>query len=217
MEILINKVLAIETPGWQKEIIVVNDGSTDDTRNILKKFEHTTLVLHEKTNGGKGTAVHHGLERAQGDFVLLQDADLEYEPNDIPALLAGLEKADVVYGSRNLLPRERTGAYIPRIGVWFLTTLINLLYGLRLTDVWTCYKLFPRKAGVDFVAGRFESELLFTAALARQKYRFIEIPIAYHPRKTTEGKKIRYRDGMFAIFVILRDWLTHPSSAPRPQ
>jgi glycosyltransferase involved in cell wall biosynthesis len=198
-------------PGWEKEIIVVDDASRDGTRDILKRHENEMRVIYCDKNGGKGTAVRRGMEQATGEYVLIQDADLEYDPGDIPSLLAAVDAgdADVVYGSRNLSPRTRRGGAIARAGVWFITKLINLLYGLSLTDVWTCYKLFPRAAGGDFAAGRFESELLFTAALARRGYRFSEVPISYAPRAVAEGKKIRYRDGIHAIIAIVLDWVRH--------
>ncbi len=208
---LLNRLQAAPTPGWEKEIIVVDDASRDGTRDILKQYEQTMHVLYCEKNGGKGTAVRRGVEQATGDYVLIQDADLEYDPADIQNLLAIIEAgtAEVVYGSRNLSPRTRRGGFIPRLGVWFITQLINTLYRLSLTDVWTCYKLFPREAVGDLVAGRFESELLFTAALARRKYRFAEAPISYAPRPIAEGKKIRYRDGFYAIFIIIVDWVRH--------
>ena len=206
---LLQKVFDVPILGWQKEVIIVDDASQDNTCEILREYENRAKVLYQENNSGKGSAVKRGLEASTGDYVLIQDADLEYEPADIPKLLAALKEAQVVYGSRNLRPRERRGAWIPRLGVWFLTKLINTMWGLRLTDVWTCYKLFPREAGADFVAGRFESELLFTAALARRGYRFAEVPISYHPREVSEGKKICNRDGIKAIIVLMRDRLTH--------
>lgn len=208
IEELLRRVEEASTPNWQKEVIVVDDASSDGTRNILKKYEQKFRVIYQAQNGGKGTAVKRGVAEATGEYLLIQDADLEYDPSDYAALLAVIDaqQADVVFGSRNLRPRERQGAYIPRMGVWFLTQLINVLYGLRLTDVWTCYKLFPRAAADSVVAGRFESELLHTAALARRGYRFVEVPIAYHPRPLNEGKKIRYRDGLVAIYAILFDY-----------
>jgi dolichol-phosphate mannosyltransferase len=198
-------------PGWKKEIIVVDDASRDNTRDILKRYENKMLVIYCEKNGGKGTAVRRGIEHATGDYVLIQDADLEYDPADIQNLLAVIQEggANVVYGSRTLDTRTRHGGLIPRLGVWFITKLINALYRLSLTDVWTCYKLFPREAAGDFVAGRFESELLFTAALARRRYRFAEVPISYFPRDIASGKKIRYRDGIYAIIVIIMDWVRH--------
>lgn len=206
---LLDKVFAADLRGWEREVIIVDDASTDGTRDMVKAYEGRATVLYQPTNTGKGSAVRRGLSAATGAYALLQDADLEYEPSDIAVLLQLVEAggADVVYGSRNLRPREREGAWIPRIGVWFLTKLINFLWRLRLTDVWTCYKLFPTEAKDDFKDGRFESELLFTAALARRGYRFAEAPISYHPREASEGKKIRYRDGVQAIIVLIADKL----------
>ena len=198
-------------PGWEKEIIVVDDASRDNTRDILKRYENKMLVIYCEKNGGKGTAVRRGMEHATGKYILIQDADLEYDPADISNLLALIQNgsADVVYGSRTLDPRTRHGDLIPRLGVWFITKLINILYRLSLTDVWTCYKLFPREAAGDFIAGHFESELLFTAALARRRYHFAEVPISYAPRPVSEGKKIRYRDGIYAVIAIILDWFRH--------
>ncbi len=211
IETTLQRLFDTNRPGWEKEIIIVDDASTDGTRDILKRHEKEARVLYSPVNGGKGTAVRAGLEIATGEHVLIQDADLEYNPADIPALLLVLERgtAEVVYGSRTISPATHHGEIIPRVGAWFITKLINTLWGLSLTDVWTCYKLFPRVAAGDMVAGRFESELLLTAALKRRGYRFAEVPISYAPRTTTEGKKIRYRDGLYAIVVIVMDWARH--------
>ncbi|MCX6787578.1 MAG: glycosyltransferase family 2 protein [Candidatus Kaiserbacteria bacterium] len=208
---LLSRVRGASVGGWEKEILVVDDASTDGTRELLKKYEDTMRILYLKKNGGKGTAVRHGLAEATGDYILIQDADLEYDPIDIQSLLVPIDAgvADVVYGSRTIGPVKRRGGFIARIGVWLITKLINTLYRLKLTDVWTCYKLFPREASVDFSAGRFESELLFTAALARRDCRFVEVPISYAPRDSVEGKKIRYRDGIYAIIVICMDRIRH--------
>ncbi len=208
---LLARVRAADMRGWEKEIIVVDDASRDGTPNLLKKYEDTVHVIYLDRNGGKGTAVRRGMKEATGDYVLIQDADLEYHPGDIQNLLSIINsgEADVVYGSRTISPLTRRSGLIARTGVWFITKLINTLYRLKLTDVWTCYKLFPREAGDDFVVGRFESELLFTAALARRNYRFAEVPISYTPRNIAEGKKIRYRDGIYAIIVICTDWFRH--------
>lgn len=211
IEEILNRVQAAPMLGWEKEIVIVDDASHDGTRDILKRYEDVFRVIYCEMNGGKGTAVRRGLEHATGDYVLIQDADLEYDPTDIQNLLSIVEggAAEVVYGSRNLNPRTRRGGLMPRLGVWLITKLINVLHRLSLTDVWTCYKLFPREAAADFAVGRFESELLFTAALARRGYRFAEAPISYAPRALSEGKKIRYRDGFYAIIVLVHDWFRH--------
>lgn len=208
---LLTRLAAASLPGWGKEIIVVDDASRDGTRDILRRYENEMRVIYCEENGGKGTAIRRGITQATGAYVLIQDADLEYDPADIAALVAVVDRgtADVVYGSRNISPRTKRGGLLARAGVWFITKLINLLYRLSLTDVWTCYKLFPREAADEFAAGRFESELLFTAALARRGYRFAEVPISYYPRAVAEGKKIRYRDGIWAIMAIVRDWVRH--------
>ncbi|MDP2652245.1 MAG: glycosyltransferase family 2 protein [bacterium] len=211
IEEILARLAAAYTCAWKKEIIVVDDASHDGTREILKKYENTISVIYCDTNGGKGTAVRYGLEKATGEYILIQDADLEYNPADIQALVSVIDTgvADVVYGSRTLSSSTKHGGTIARLGAWSITKLINFLYGLRLTDVWTCYKLFPRAASADFISGHFESELLFTAALARRQYRFIEVPISYAPRLFSEGKKIRYRDGIYAIIAIVVDWFRH--------
>lgn len=208
---LLRRVEKAPMPGWEREIIVIDDGSQDSTQVILKEYESRIKVLYQVKNTGKGTAVQRGLREATSNYVIIQDADLEYDPQEIKNLLAVLDagRAEVVYGSRNLHHEKRSGFWVQRLGVWFITKLMNFLYGFKLTDVWTCYKLFPREAGPDFVAGHFESELLFTASLARRGYRFEEVAISHHPRSVAEGKKIRYRDGIQAIIVIILDRLVH--------
>ncbi|HWB33894.1 MAG TPA: glycosyltransferase family 2 protein [Candidatus Paceibacterota bacterium] len=206
---LLDRVLKVELPGWGKEVVVVDDCSRDSTRSILKNYEDRVHVIYRERNGGKGTAVRQGLELARGEYALIQDADLEYDPADIPALLAKVDdgSGEVVFGSRNLGPERRRSGLISYLGAGLITLEMNLLYGLSLTDVWTCYKLFPREAAPDFTAGRFESELLFTAALARRGYRFAEAPISYYPRDIAHGKKIRNSDGIKAIVAVAADWL----------
>lgn len=208
---LLKKVFDVSLPGWSKEVIIVDDASLDGTRDIVREYRNRATVLFQERNQGKGSTVKRALAAATGDYVIIQDADLEYDPGDIPALLSVLESgvADVVYGSRTLDPHARHGGLIARVGAWFITKLINTLYGLSLTDAWTCYKVFPRAASDAFTAGRFESELLFTAALARRQYRFAEVPISYAPRAVADGKKIRYRDGLYAIIAICIDRIRH--------
>lgn len=214
---ILGRVIAAPTQNWEKEIIVVDDASTDGTQTLLEEFWPYARIVCREKNGGKGSAVREGLVLATGSHVLIQDADLEYDPEEIQHLLEVIDRgeAEVVYGSRNLRPREREGALIPRLGVWSITKLINALHGQHLTDVWTCYKLFPSEAAGEFVPGRFESELLFTAALSRRGYRFLEVPISYHPRDASAGKKIRYRDGIWAIAILIADWMVNGGVAKR--
>lgn len=213
-EILL-RVLAVDLSfpdvSWEKEIIIVDDASTDNTKNILKGFNHVAKVITLSKNNGKGTAVKRGLEEATGDYIIIQDADLEYNPNEIPLFLKELkpDSSYVVYGSRNLYHVKRKGFIHQRLGVWFITKMINGFYNLRLTDVWTCYKLFPQSAKEHFVPGRFEAELLFTTALARANFMIMEVPITHAPRDAKYGKKIRIIDGLKAIQLLLAEKLLH--------
>lgn len=208
LEKLLKAVEEVSLSPWEKEIIVVDDASTDKTSEILTTYGSKIKVIRQEKNGGKGTAVERGLKEATGDYIIIQDADLEYSPKEIPLFLSQIDKGEkVVFGSRNLHHVERKGFYFQRFGVWVITKLINGLYGAQLTDVWTCYKLFPAKAKKHFVKGRFEAELLFTAAILRHGYTIVEVPISHTPRDAKEGKKIRYRDGFRAIQLLLADRL----------
>lgn len=208
---LLARVFAVSMPGWITEIIIVDDASIDKTHEILKKYRHVAKVITHEQNEGKGTAVRRGLAEATGDYIIIQDADLEYHPQEIPSLVAALGegKNRAVFGSRNLHHEERQGFIFQRLGVWFITKIINTFYGAKLTDVWTCYKLFPSDAKKHFVPGKFEAELLFTTALLRNGYRIVEAPISHAPRSAVEGKKIRYRDGFRAIQLLLADRLAN--------
>ncbi|HVT75239.1 MAG TPA: glycosyltransferase [Candidatus Paceibacterota bacterium] len=213
LEEILSRSLAVAIPGWTTEIVVVDDASTDRTSAILKGHGSKIKAVRLDTNSGKGTAVMRGLSEATGDYIVIQDADLEYHPKEIPSLVALIgeqgagSKGAVVYGSRNLYHEKREGFIFQRLGVWIITKIINTLYGAKLTDVWTCYKLFPADAKKHFVPGRFEAELLFTAALLRDGYDIKEGPISHAPRSAAEGKKIRYRDGFRAIQLLLADRL----------
>lgn len=208
---IISRVLSVNIKPWEKETIIVDDASTDGTKDILVEYEDRVKVVYQEKNGGKGTAVAKGLEYASGDYVIIQDADLEYNPNEIPDFLKAIGRDDkaVIYGSRNLHHEKRKGFVFQRVGVWFITMLTNKLYGLKLTDVWTCYKMFPISAKSYFVKGGFEAELLFTTALARNDYKISEVAISHSPRDKEHGKKIRYRDGFRAIQLILGDRLAN--------
>jgi dolichol-phosphate mannosyltransferase len=218
IEEILSRVFDVKIPGWITEVIVVDDASRDSTPQILRKYEKKAKVLRLEQNSGKGTALTRGLAHATGDYIIIQDADLEYHPREIPFLVEaiGRDGAHVVYGSRNLHPTKREGFFFQRFGVWIITKLINVMYGVRLTDVWTCYKLFPAEAKKHFVPGKFEAELLFTTALLRHGHSITEVPISHAPRAAAEGKKIRYRDGFRAIQLLLADKLVNLRK-PKPR
>lgn len=192
------------------ELIIVDDFSTDGTRDILaqiKDLPRVTVVLKEK-NEGKGAALRTGFEHASGDYVVVQDADLEYNPTDIPILIQPLlkDEADVVYGSRFIGEEQQDESWIHRAGNAVLTGASNLLSGLNLTDMETCYKAFNREVLKDITIeqDRFGVEPEITAKLARRGYRFVEVPISYDSRGYDEGKKIGIKDLINAIYCIGR-------------
>lgn len=190
-----------------KEIIIVDDGSTDGTRDKLKalpRLENVTIVFHQK-NCGKGAAIRTALNYARGEFVLIQDSDLEYDPQDYGVLLRPLEdgRANVVYGVRPDRPERGLRFFL---GAKLLTHLTNLLYGAGIHDEATCYKVFRRSvlAQVRLECHRFEFCPEVTAKLSRMGEKIAEVPISYHPRSAVEGKKIRHSDGWQAIWTLVR-------------
>lgn len=193
------------------ELLIVDDCSTDGTRDVLieidQKFDDVRVVLHGY-NKGKGAALRTALSHARGDIVLVQDADLEYDPSDYAKLLEPIQRgqADVVYGSRFLENAEQDPSWLHRFGNRMLTRASNLTTRLRLTDMETCYKALRRDAlrGVWLRENRFGFEPEITAKLARRGCRFQEVPIAYDGRGWDEGKKIGARDGFRALWCILR-------------
>lgn len=198
------------------EIIVIDDGSTDTSKSKIEsvKISGLRFFIHAK-NQGKGAAVRTGIEKATGDYIVIQDADLEYNPNEIPELikpvLAG--KAEVVYGTRlkrppNFSRDERTARFfIHYVGNKFLSLMTSTLYGVWVTDMETCYKLFPKKAlkGIKLRARGFELEPEITAKLLKKGYKIYEVPISTNPRGYAEGKKIHtIRDGLKALWALTR-------------
>lgn len=202
----------VKAVGISKEIIVIDDGSTDGTRQILEeiKYPEVKVVLHDK-NYGKGRAVRTGIEAATGSIIIVQDADLEYDPKDYHALIEPIlsGKAEVVYGSRWLKHKLNNKPWpfnLFRFGRWFLTTLTNLLYGTKLTDEPCCYKVFKREVikNIPLTCKRFEFCPEITAKVSRRGYKIYEVPVSYYPRSFKEGKKIKYSDGLEALATLLK-------------
>jgi glycosyltransferase involved in cell wall biosynthesis len=190
------------------EIVVVDDGSNDGTEKVLGALEDSTVrVIHHTTNQGKGAAIRTGLEHARGDLLLIQDADLEYDPDDWPRLLAPVlkGKAQVVYGSR-FTGERRNLMFWHWVGNRFLSLVTNILYNTTLSDMETCYKLFDRRVleGISIKSDRFEFEPEITAKVLRRGYRIYEVPISYSGRDFDEGKKITWTDGFGALATLVR-------------
>ena len=194
----------------EREFIFIDDGSRDDTRSCLTQLseEFPLQVIKQEKNQGKGTAIRRGILETSGDFIMIHDADFEYNPNDVPALLKPLldDEADIVYGSRfqqNSPQVHRTYHYLVNR---FLTALSNLFSGIYLTDMETCYKLFRADLirSMNLTSRRFEIEVELTAYSAKTSARIYELPISYRPRTRLEGKKIGWRDGLYALYHLVR-------------
>lgn len=210
IEEIIRQVKAVELEDFEKEIIVVDDGSTDGTRDILKKIDSIKYILHEK-NLGKGSSLKAGFGAATGDIILIQDADLEYDPNEYPRLLAPIisGRADVVFGSRFVGSEPHRVLYpLHYVANKTLTTLSNVLSGFNLSDMEACYKVFKKEVVGSFknnlVSRRFGIEPEITAKIAKGKWRVYEVGISYYGRTYEEGKKINWKDGLAAIWYIIR-------------
>jgi glycosyltransferase involved in cell wall biosynthesis len=193
-----------------KEIIVVDDCSTDGTREVLGNqpgSEDLKIILQPR-NMGKGAALRTGFQAVTGDIVVVQDADLEYDPQDYPALIQPIltNKADVVYGSRFLSGPHRVLLFWHSVGNKILTTLSNMMTDLNLTDMETCYKVFRADVleRINLRENRFGFEPEFTAKVAKSRCRIYEVPISYSGRDYTEGKKIGWKDGIAALYFILK-------------
>ena len=206
LEKITSKVLSINDV---LELIIVDDCSTDGSREIITKLEDPRIVkiLSEK-NTGKGASLRKGFEKVRGDIVIIQDADLEYNPDEYTKLTKPIEegKADVVYGSRFIGETHRVLLFWHYAGNKFLTLLSNALTNLNLTDVETCYKAFRASIlkEVTFKSNRFGFEPEFTAKMAKKGYRIFETPISYSGRDYKEGKKVTWKDGLAALWHILR-------------
>ncbi|MBJ96000.1 MAG: glycosyl transferase [Rickettsiales bacterium] len=205
---LVDRVLAQD---YLMEVLLIDDGSTDGSVEILQGLadQNPCIRAHfHAHNQGKGAALRTGFEMARGDFILIQDADLEYDPRDYGKLLEPLldGRADVVYGSRFLGGPHRVLNYHHYLANRFLTMLSNVLTGLNLTDMETCYKVFRRDILIDMALrqNRFGFEPEFTARIAKRRCRVYEVPISYSGRDYSEGKKITWKDGVAALWTIMR-------------
>ncbi len=205
---LLEIIERVEQVPIEKELIIVDDGSTDGSSEILRSLSpgRAKVIFHE-VNRGKGAAVRRALGEVTGDVVVIQDADLEYDPQDIPRLLKPIlaGKADVVYGSR-FTGEHKNMFFWHWVGNRLLTLVTNILFDTTLSDMETCYKMFKRKVieGIKLNSNGFEFEVEITAKILKRGYRIYEVPISYAGREYHEGKKITWRDGVKAIWYLLR-------------
>jgi glycosyltransferase involved in cell wall biosynthesis len=208
IEEILRRIIAAPALDYEKEIIVVDDGSNDGTDKILKdlKQKFNFVLLEHVKNSGKGSAIKTALKKISGDLVLIQDADLEYSPRDYQALLRAFNKdSPVVYGSRNL-GKTRRGYFLFFLGGRSLTFFLNLIFGSKLTDINTGYKLFRADIikNINLQSDGFEFCEEVTAKILKSGYPIKEVPIHYYPRKFSEGKKLRFRDGLIGLWTILK-------------
>ncbi|MBI5620459.1 glycosyltransferase family 2 protein [Candidatus Gottesmanbacteria bacterium] len=209
---VLRRVSAVKLPGWQKQIIVVDDGSMDATPRILAAWRKKAIVVSLPVNQGKGAAVTRGLRHAIGEIILIQDADIEYSPTDYPTLLEPFadERVTVVYGSR-FLGSHLSTMYLYALGNKFVTWVTNVLFNTTITDMETGYKVFRRSVseGMHIRARRFDFEPEFTAKVLKSGHQIYEVPISYFGRKFSEGKKLTWRDGIVALGTLLYQRFTH--------
>lgn len=206
----IKKVLSVKLPAIRKEIIVINDGSRDKTLKLIKKIKSRNLVIiNKRKNQGKGSAIRDGIKRATGDVIIIQDADLEYDPVEYKVLMVPIKKglADVVYGSRFVgSGPHRVLFFWHMLGNKLLTLLSNALTNLNLTDMETCYKMFTKNIAhkLTIEENRFGFEPEFTVKIAKMRARVYEVGISYMGRSYTEGKKINWKDGVRALWCLVK-------------
>jgi glycosyltransferase involved in cell wall biosynthesis len=204
---VLKAVLDQKLTDYTKEIIVVDDGSVDGTPDVLKKWENKVKVIYQPVNRGKGSAVTAAFAKVTGDIIIIQDADLEYSPTDYPVLLAPFENThvNVVYGSRFLGPHLST-MFVYAQGNKFVTFITNILFNTNITDMETGFKVFRRKVidNLTIHARRFDFEPEFTIKALKRGYQIFEVPISYYGRKFIEGKKLTWRDGIVALWTLIK-------------
>ena len=206
---VLNAVEAADFAGLEKQIVLVDDGSTDGTRDLLETYRDKHLVIFKEKNEGKGSAVRVGIENATGDIIVIQDADLEYDPADYTALLRLISdgKADVAYGTR-FCDKNKTGDFLLHHywGNKIITWAADIIYNARLTDVETCYKAFRADCMKDIrlKENTFAFDPEITAKLLKRKFRFAEAPVSYKGRGFDEGKKISWKDGFAALKALIK-------------
>ena len=209
LKIILQKVEEANFCGLEKEIILIDDFSTDGTREILEELKDKYKIFYHDKNMGKGAALRTGFEHMTGDIVVIQDADLEYEPEDYEPLIKLIldGKADVAYGSRLSGGKpSRSFMFTHLLGNKLLTLMTNVLYNTTLTDMETCYKAFKAEfiKGIEIKSNRFDFEPEITAKVLKRGARLYELPISYYGREYTEGKKITWKDGFHAILALIK-------------
>lgn len=205
---VLKRVQSVPTPPLKKEIIIVDDFSTDNTRETLKRMDGNNVkIFFHKKNMGKGSAIRTALKHATGDIIIIQDADLEYSPEEYPKLLKPIldKKTKVVYGSR-FTKKHKAKYKLYYLGNLFLTFMTNLIFNSNITDMETCYKVFTKDIinKIKLRAKRFDLEPEITAKILKNRYKIIEVPISYQCRDIEEGKKITWKDGVLALYYLFK-------------
>jgi glycosyltransferase involved in cell wall biosynthesis len=206
---VLDRVRAVDLGAWEKEMIVVDNCSTDGTRELLQQVNWPEVcIISQPRNMGKGTSIRTGFARATGDYAVIQDADFEYDPEELPLLLKAVEEtgADAVFGSRTLGGRAIYKYWQNYLGVRWLTFVTNLLFGGHLSDVAVGTKMLKRDVfkSLDLRGASFDLDFELPAVILKTGCRIVEVPISYHPRTALEGKKIRPLDGLHALWIILQ-------------
>lgn len=203
----LKRVYKVRLDGWVKEILVIDDGSTDQTKKILNEWEKRVRIIYKEKNEGKGSALSIGLQESTGDIILIQDADLEYSPDDYPVLLHPFEntQVDVVYGSR-FLGSHLSTMFMYAQGNKFVTLMTNILFNSNITDMETGYKVFRKEVLKDMIlrSKRFDIEPELTVKALKKGYQIYEVPISYFGRKFSEGKKLTWIDGIVALWTLIK-------------